>query len=217
MCGRFTLFADIEDVAASLGIYVPEFTASYNIAPSQQILSVVGSKEGWKAGFLRWGLIPSWAKDRKIGYKMINARSETLDQKPAFKRLLSRRRCLIVADSFYEWKREGKEKRPHRITVNGGVFTFAGLWDRWQSEEEEIPSCTIITCAPNELMADIHDRMPVILDEGNRQAWLDTSIDDKEQLKSILVPYPADKMAAHEVTKAVGNPRNNGPELIEQI
>jgi putative SOS response-associated peptidase YedK len=218
MCGRFTLTASREALQDEFGIAFPEKTASYNIAPSQDVLSIVGHQEGMKAGFLKWGLVPSWAKDKKIGYKMINARAETLDEKPAFKRLLNRRRCLIVVDSFYEWKRENGKKKPYRITVgDGALFTFAGLWDRWRTNEEEIVSCTIITTKPNQMMSELHDRMPVILEEGNREAWLDQGIEDKDLLKSILQPYESEKMSAYEVSTLVNNPRNNGEELIARV
>jgi putative SOS response-associated peptidase YedK len=218
MCGRFTLTASPEALQEEFEILFPEIKANYNIAPSQDVLSIVGHKEGLKAGFLKWGLVPSWAKDKKIGYKMINARAETIDEKPAFRQLLKRRRCLVVADSFYEWKREKGQKRPYRITVGGGdLFTFAGLWDRWRMNGEEIVSCTIITTEPNQMMSELHDRMPVLLEEGNREAWVDQSIDDKDLLKSILQPYDSEKMSAYEVSTLVNNPRNNGEELIAAL
>ncbi|RKL64977.1 hypothetical protein CR203_23150 [Salipaludibacillus neizhouensis] len=216
MCGRFTLTASKEQLEAEFGIVFPEIEGSFNVAPSQDVLSLVAGKDGMKAGFLKWGLVPSWAKDKKIGFKMINARGESLDEKPAFKRLLTRRRCLIIADSFYEWKREGDVKKPFRVTTENNLITFAGLWDRWQSEDEEIVSCTIITTKPNSFMGQIHDRMPVILGEGNRDAWLDPSIQDHQLLKGILLPYEH-KMSAYEVSTQVNNPKNNSEELIASL
>ncbi|MFD2656529.1 SOS response-associated peptidase [Gracilibacillus thailandensis] len=218
MCGRFTLDTSIEVLESELGIVLTEFQPRYNIAPTQQVLSIVGTNEGRKAGYLQWGLVPGWAKDPKIGSKMINARSETVDEKPSFKRLLSRRRCLIVADSFYEWKREENEKQPYRITVNDGqLFTFAGLWDRWSSGDQEIVSCTILTTKPNRLMQSIHDRMPVILQDKDQDNWIDPTIDDKTFLKTLLVPLDDSLMKAYPVSKKVNNPRNNDQSLIEPI
>ncbi|GAE94988.1 hypothetical protein JCM21714_4191 [Gracilibacillus boraciitolerans JCM 21714] len=219
MCGRFTLEASKELIASKLNVYMDELEPSYNIAPTQDILAIVGSTNGRRAGYLQWGgLIPNWAKDTKIGSKMINARSETVDEKPAFTSLLARRRCLIVADSFYEWKRIANEKQPYRITVNNGdVFTFAGLWDRWESDGEEIVSCTILTTQPNNLMGEIHDRMPVILDERQREMWLDPTLEDKIMLKRLLTPYDSNKMDAYPVSKKVNNSKYNDSSLIQPI
>lgn len=218
MCGRFILTTSRQELEEKFGIPFPDFNPRYNIAPSQEILSIVVNEEGWKAGFLQWGLVPVWAKDKKIGYKMINARGETLDEKPAFKRLLSHRRCLIVADGFYEWMKLNDRKQPYRITVdNGKAFTFAGLWDRWKSEDEEIVSCTIITTKPNKLMDEIHDRMPVILNEEERDIWLNSSIEDKHILKDLIKPYPAEEMNAHEVSTIVNSPKNEVEDCIRPL
>ncbi|MED1603187.1 SOS response-associated peptidase [Alkalihalophilus marmarensis] len=212
-----TLTATKEQIEEQLDVQLDDYEPRFNIAPSQPVLSVISDGEKRKAGYLRWGLVPVWAKDPKIGYKMINARGETVDEKPAFKRLLKRRRCLIVADGFYEWKRTEETKRPYRITVNDSIFTLAGLWDRWTSEKEEIVSCTILTTAPNEFMKDIHDRMPVILGDAERKVWLDSSIEDKEIIKDVIKPYPAQFMNAHEVSTIVNNPRNESAECIRSL
>ncbi|MGP4041018.1 SOS response-associated peptidase [Gracilibacillus sp. D59] len=218
MCGRFTLDTSIEVLESELGIELTEFQPSYNIAPTQQVLSIVGSNEGRKAGYLQWGLVPSWAKDPKIGSRMINARSETVDEKTSFKRLLKSRRCLVVADSFYEWKREKEDKQPYRITVNDGrLFTFAGLWDRWKREDKEIVTCTILTTKPNSLMESIHDRMPVILQDRDQDSWIDPTIQDKSFLKSLLTPLDSSMMRAYPVSKQVNNPSNNDKSLIEPV
>ncbi|WP_347814358.1 SOS response-associated peptidase [Alkalihalobacillus sp. LMS39] len=217
MCGRFTLATPLELVEQMLQIEIAEYEPRYNIAPSQPVLSIISDGEKRRAGYLQWGLVPSWVKDPKIGYKMINARGETVHEKPAFKRLLSRRRCLIVADGFYEWKRIGEEKRPYRITVNDSVFTLAGLWDRWRHEDEEIVSCTIITTKPNELMSDIHDRMPVIVAEEDRETWLNPTINDPQSILSIIKPYSAKSMHAYEVSPLVNNPRHNDVECIRSL
>ncbi len=215
MCGRFTLTATQAQLEEEFGIPIPNHEPSYNVAPSQKIMSLVGSDDGMKAGMFKWGLVPRWAKDKKIGYKMINARSETLEEKPAFKHLLTQKRCLIVADSFYEWDRH--DKKPYRIRVNNGeIVTFAGLWDRWKSEEESLVSCTIITTNANDQLKHLHERMPVILNEGNRQAWLDRTITDKDTVKRILVPYEG-HMDAYPVSTLVNNPRNNSKELIQPL
>ncbi|UOQ86443.1 SOS response-associated peptidase [Gracilibacillus salinarum] len=218
MCGRFTLETSKEVIESELGIELSDYIPSYNIAPTQQVLALVGTNQGNKAGYLQWGLIPSWSKDPKIGSKMINARSESVDEKPSFNRLLTRRRCLIVADSFYEWKKDGGEKQPYRITVNdGGLFTFAGLWDRWQQQDQTLVTCTILTTKPNALMDSLHHRMPVILEEQARNDWLNPRVEDKNYLKSLLQPFETSKMAAHPVSKRVNNPRNNDHALIEPV
>lgn len=219
MCGRFTLTASKEAIQESLQLELfDDYQPRYNIAPSQPVLSVISDGDKRRAGYLRWGLVPVWAKDKKIGYKMINARGETLDEKPAFKRLLQRRRCLVVADGFYEWMKKDDKKQPYRITVNeGAVMTFAGLWDRWKSDDEEIVSCTIITTKPNDLMSDIHDRMPVILGAAEREVWLDTTIEDKHILKDLIKPYPAERMQAYEVSTLVNSPKNESEECIKSL
>jgi putative SOS response-associated peptidase YedK len=221
MCGRFSLFVDpsrIEERFEIFNIDDIDIIPRYNIAPSQDIAAIIRSDEGNKAGFLRWGLVPVWAKDPKIGYKMINARAETVDEKPAYKRLLKRRRCIIPASGFFEWQKRGSKKHPHHIQMkNDDVFSFAGLWDRSEIDGMEIQSCTIITTTPNDLMKDIHNRMPVILNKENEQAWLDRTNDDTEYLKSLLQPYDTEQMEAYEVSKEVGSPKNNHEGLVERI
>lgn len=218
MCGRFTLTVDKEEIEKQLLVNITDYTPRYNIAPSQPVLSVISDGMERKAGYLRWGLVPSWAKDRKIGYKMINARAETIHDKPAFKRLFERRRCLIVADGFYEWKRTENGKKPYRITVNDGIFTFAALWDRWKDEKggDELVTCTIITTTPNELMNDIHDRMPVIVHKEDRDIWLDKTT-HVTALKKLLHSYPAEEMDAYEVSTIVNSPKNESVECIQSL
>ncbi|TCP29066.1 putative SOS response-associated peptidase YedK [Scopulibacillus darangshiensis] len=222
MCGRFTLFTDLDVLIDQFNLFNSgeiQYQPRYNIAPSQPILSVINDGKNNRAGFLRWGLVPSFAKDKSIGYKMINARAETIDEKPTFKRLLARRRCLIIADSFYEWRRDEGKKTPMRIhMLNNDPFALAGLWDRWESPDgEEITSCTIITTKPNDLMKDIHDRMPVILSKEDEGMWLDRSVNDKQVLKQLLVPYDAEKMEAYEVSNVVNSPRNEMKECIREV
>jgi putative SOS response-associated peptidase YedK len=220
MCGRFTLTTDLDRLeerfsfrAANLR-YVPR----YNIAPSQQVLTVIDD-EGRHAELLHWGLIPSWAKDPAIGNRMINARAETLAEKPSFRRALQKRRCLILADGFYEWKKEGKKKAPMFIGLKSHEpFAFAGLWETWKSPEgEPIQSCTIITTEPNTLMTSIHNRMPVILSRDAEAVWLDRTVEDAQKLLPLLVPYAAKVMAAYAVSPLVNSPRNDTPACTEPV
>ncbi len=218
MCGRYSLKADISQLALRF-----EFAAddvrhepAYNIAPTQQVLTVTNDGER-QAQYMRWGLIPFWAKDKKMGYRMINARGETVAEKPSFRTALRRRRCLILADGFYEWQKlGGKQKRPRRITLTSDEpFAFAGLWETWKDPEGElIKSCTIITTAANEYLKPIHDRMPVILPHGVESLWLDQDLDDPMVLTSLLTPYAESELAAYPVSTLVNSPRNRGPEVI---
>lgn len=212
MCGRFTLI-DIDDIRERFKTEPIDLKPNYNVAPTQNIPVILNHQ----LSMFRWGLIPFWAKNPSIGHKMINARAETVDEKPSFKHSLQRKRCLILADGFYEWKKEGSSKRPYRITLkNKELFGFAGLWDTWKSPAGDIvKSCTIITTRPNELMEGIHDRMPVILSRNAERVWLDQSIVDSVSLKSLLVPYPAELMVAYEVSEFVNSVKNNGPECLD--
>jgi len=222
MCGRFTLQTDFDLLAEFYGIsditmdFGYEFR--YNIAPSQPVLAVVNDGHKNRFGYLKWGLVPSWANDAKIGYKMINARAETLDTKPAFKSLLMRRRCVVVGDSFYEWKTENGKKQPYRIKrKKSKPISFAGLWDRWEHKGDIIQTCTIITTKPNSLMSNIHDRMPVILPKEKEAIWLDRSVVNKEDLKALLIPYSDEDMEAYPVSTLVNSPKNEGVHLIESV
>lgn len=220
MCGRYTLInlAALTQAFPWIDEPPPEQPARYNIAPTQPIL-VVANNSADRFEHFHWGLIPSWAKDRAIGNRMINARAETLAEKPAFRTALRRRRCLVPADGFYEWKKDsgGKTKTPMRITMaSGEVFAFAGLWDAWQAPDGSVvPSCTLITTEPNELMSDIHDRMPVILKRQDYDAWLDPAEREADELTALLKPYPASEMRAAPVSRTVNNPKNESPACIE--
>jgi putative SOS response-associated peptidase YedK len=221
MCGRFSLTTELHKLEERFfleNMETLDYSVSYNIAPGQKVLAVVQDNQQNKAGFLQWGLVPSWAKDRKIGYKMINARAETLQEKVSFKRLLERRRCLVIADSFYEWKNVDGEKRPVRFMMkNSEPFAFAGLWDRWVHGEEELVSCTIITTKPNQLVEDIHNRMPVILKKQDENRWIDKSSNDTAGLTSLFLPYDGRFMEAYEVSTLVNSPKNNGRECIMPV
>ena len=221
MCGRFTLFTNIEEIIDRFNIqsaFNDEYHSSYNVAPTHSVLSVINDGTKNRLGYLRWGLIPSWAKDEKIGYKMINARSETIAEKVSFKNAYKNKRCLILADSFYEWKKTPERKIPMRIKLkNNAPFGMAGLWESWKSPNGMVHSCTVITTTPNELMTSIHDRMPVILRPEDEEIWLDSSIHDTEYLKQFLKPIDSQHMEAFEVSSNVNSPKNNAPHLIERI
>ncbi|MCP1490128.1 putative SOS response-associated peptidase YedK [Peribacillus frigoritolerans] len=222
MCGRFTLFTDIEEIKERFdiqGSFDEEYQFSYNIAPSQSVLSVINDGVRNRLGYLRWGLIPFWAKDEKAGYKMINARAETIAEKASFKNAYKKKRCLIIADSFYEWKKTPERKIPIRIKLkNHAPFGMAGLWESWKSPEGiRIYSCSVITTVPNELMTSIHDRMPVILKPEDEKDWLNPSINDPAYLQQYLKSFDSEQMEAFEVSTDVNSTKNNTPNLIQQI
>lgn len=222
MCGRSSLTKNEKEIEKRFNatFYSDELERynplpNYNVAPTH-MCPVITGEEPEKIHLFRWGLIPFWAKDVKIGYKMINARSETLLEKASFKKAAESRRCIVPMDGFYEWKREGKIKTPYRITTtNVDIFSVAGIWEKWTNKEknEIIYSFTIITQGPNELMKDIHDRMPAILLPEQEKIWLDSTLSANEVMK-IIEPYPSDLMKAYKVSSAVGNVRNNNADLI---
>jgi len=221
MCGRFTITLEpaFFQQELDLGNLPSEWVPRYNAAPGQSI-PVVRDLKSRDVDMLRWGLVPFWAKDVSIGYKLINARSETLLEKPSFKNAFKNRRCLILADGFYEWQQQaekGAPKAPFRLTLKDSKpFAFAGLWESWRSpENDEIQSCTIITCEPNSLLAQIHNRMPVILDKNNCWEWLADK--PENELSELLKPYPADAMAGYPVGQAVNNPRVDEFNLIKPL
>ena len=221
MCGRFTITLEpaFFQQELDLGNLPSEWVPRYNAAPSQSI-PVVRESKTRDVAMLRWGLVPFWAKDISIGYKLINARSETLMEKPSFKNAFKNRRCLILADGFYEWQQpaaKGASKAPFRFTLKDSKpFAFAGLWESWRSpENEEIQSCTIITCEPNSLLAQIHNRMPVILDSKNCWDWLADK--PENELSKLLKPYPADAMIGYPVGQMVNNPRIDEINLIKPL
>lgn len=208
MCGRFVLTTSAKDLhAAFLATFNDELQPRWNIAPTQQILAVRLKADGQReAVSMRWGLVPGWSKDPSAGPPLINARAETVAVKPAFRFAFKQHRCLIPASGFYEWRKAGSVKVPHLITVTGGVFAFAGLWEHWHRDDQRIESATIITTTPNELMASIHDRMPVILPAEHHALWLSQDL-PPEALTDLLVPFPADQMQAQVVSNAIGNVR----------
>jgi putative SOS response-associated peptidase YedK len=222
MCGRFVRKSTLTEIKDEFDVVEVQWAwePSYNVAPGQDIAAVVGN-DGNKLVSFRWGLIPFWAKDEQIGYRMINARSETVAEKRTFAQALKKRRCLIVADGFFEWQKleDKKIKIPMYITLKSQrPFGFAGLYDTWKSKDGKvIQSCTIITTRPNELLEPIHNRMPVIIPEDDRTLWLDHSIEDPQQFTGLFAPYPARDMIAYEVSRQVNSPKNNSPQIIEPL
>lgn len=221
MCGRFTLAADFEEIlnGFKLDKILYEHKPRYNIAPTQTIAGVKSEgSERLLDGFY-WGLLPSWTKSKKMAYSTFNARSETIQSKPAFRAAFSTQRMVVLSDGFYEWQKIGKEKQPYRFALNSRkVFGFAGLYDHWTSPDGEvIQSCTIITTIPNRVTDKVHDRMPVILDDNAMEIWLDPKIRDKDVLQSLLIPYDPEDMYMYPVSKEVGNVRNQASTLIEKI
>jgi len=220
MCGRFTLRTPASQVAEAFGVLpFADLQPRYNIAPSQAVPVVRRAQnDGRELAFLKWGLVPSWADDPAIGFKMINARGDTVATKPSFRKAFKVRRCLVVADGFYEWQKTDGKKQPHFIRLKDDrPFAFAGLWEHWGREGQEIDSCTIITTDANELMAPIHNRMPVIVAPSDYDVWLDPEIQEVERLQPLLRPYPADQMTAYPVSTVVNNPRNEVAQCVERV
>ena len=221
MCGRFVLFSSLEEIREAFAVQQVRYQVepSYNVAPTQTVAVVVQREGVTTLEKMRWGLIPAWAKDPAIGSRMINARAETVGEKPSFKRPLKDRRCLVVANGFYEWQKTGQAKIPMFIRLKSGQpFGFAGLYDVWTSPEgEAVASCTIITTSANDLMQPIHDRMPVILPKPQASTWLNPAIQRADDVLPLLVPYSAADMEAYPVSRLVNSPENNSPDLIRAV
>lgn len=226
MCGRYTLKSDAAKLAEVFDARVEvALEPRYNIAPTQPVPVVRVFDEGGAAGprrlgLVRWGLVPSWADDVSIGNRMINARAETVASRPAFRAAVRYRRCLLPADGFYEWKKlDGRRKQPHLVRMaDEEPFAMAGLWEHWQDASgNELESCCVLTTAANEMMASIHDRMPVVLDRSDYALWLDPRVQDAQRVTPLLRPYPAERMMAIPVSTHVNNPRNEDPACVEPI
>jgi putative SOS response-associated peptidase YedK len=219
MCGRFAQRTDPKRLAKWFGVEeVPELEPRYNIAPTQEITAVRETEDGREMVFYKWGLIPSWAKDTSMGARLINARSETVREKPAFRQSFKQRRCIIPADGFYEWQRTEGRKQPFFFQMRDeSPFGFAGLWEQWKGEEGQvINSCTILTTAANEVLKPVHDRMPVILHPDDYSLWLDHDTRKLEMVEDLLRPYPAEEMASYPVSTLINSPRSQGERLIER-
>lgn len=225
MCGRYSLTTTRVDLARELALplaAIPEdLLPRWNIAPTQGVAALY-REDGLRFDLMQWGLVPEWAKDPSIGNRLINARSETLDEKPSFRDSFRDRRCLVVADGFYEWKASSSgrgPKTPFFIRLkNGGVFTFAGLYARWhRRDRSDLVTCAIVTCEPNELLAEVHDRMPVILPEANRDAWIDPGHREPESLRALLRAFPAEQMEMYPVSRHVNSTTHDDPACVERV
>jgi len=221
MCGRFALIVDASVLADVFEVDPPrDLKPRFNIAPTQDVPVVRSDAKGSReCAMLRWGLVPSWAKDDKIGARMINARSETAAEKPSFRSSIKTRRCLVPSSGFYEWVKGPEGKQPHFIHfADARVFAFAGLWERWsKSESGPLDTFTILTTTPNELVADLHDRMPVILPPASYAEWLEPRPLALDRLQKLLAPHPAESMEAYTVTTRVNRPANDDPECIARV
>ncbi len=217
MCGRFALFSSVQAIKKYYNYLneVQDWKANYNIAPTQKIPVIINKNEEKNLQFCQWGLIPFWAKDKKIGYRMINTRAETIAEKPSFKYAFQKRRCLIPANGFYEWRK--KDKQPFFFQIKDSeIFSLAGIWENWKSTEgDSIQSCSIITTSANDFMKEIHHRMPAILAKEQEITWL--SSQSQEKLLSLLQPFDSEKMITHTVSKSVNSVKNNYLELMEII
>lgn len=220
MCGRYSFAPDLKIVNEHYDITIKdgELTPDYNCAPTRSLPVITGLNPN-ELSIFRWGLIPFWAKDASIGNKLINARAESVAEKASFKNAFRRRRCLVPADAFYEWRvaENTKGKIPYRIFLpEQGVFSMAGLWEQWKNQEGEmVNTFTIITTTPNELMAEIHNRMPVILHREDEKNWLQST--DEKELADLLKPFPAKEMSAYRISDLVNSVRNNSPKIIEPV
>ena len=221
MCGRFAFYSPHEAVTRLFGVAdAPEIEPRYNIAPTQFIAAVRETGGPREIAMLHWGLVPSWAKEKSIGARMINARSETLGEKPSFRNAWKRRRCLVLADGYYEWQRSGEIKQPYFISFAAGEpFGMAGLWERWRDpgSGEPLQSCCIVTTVPAPEVAHVHDRMPVIVPSEAHAEWLDPRNSDAGRLGRLLVPWQAGGLEARPVSQRVNDARNQGPQLVEAL
>ncbi len=223
MCGRFTRSTDKDDLQRRFGFINPRnipLSPRYNIAPSQNEPTVIVKDNQRELTLMRWGLIPHWAKDASIGYKMINARGETVAELPSFKKPFRERRCLVMADGFYEWERSDKKNKIpyHFVLKSREPFAFAAIWEQWKNPEGELVlTFSLITTPANELMTKIHDRMPVILHEKDEARWLDPLLKDTDKLNELLKPYPSDLMEAYEVSTRVNSAKHDSPDCIKPV
>jgi putative SOS response-associated peptidase YedK len=221
MCGRFALFAYMRQLIEEFGLdehETPEVAQRYNVTPSQRVMAVVNDGKANRLETFKWGFIPHWAKGDRPRY-MINARAETVAEKPTFRSAFRSRRCLIVADGFYEWKKSGKVKAPMYIRdTSGRPWGFAGIYETWTSPDgDQVTTCAIITTEANEVMGQVHHRMPAIVHEEDRAVWLDPSVEDAQVLLPMLRPYESERMEVIPVSDDVNSPMNDGPGLIKRV
>ncbi len=221
MCGRFVVNIPPEVLAAIFGLLVvPQLEPRFNVAPTQQVAAVRSDVDHNRLDLMKWGFVPSWSKDISFGSHMINARSETVTEKPAFRHAIKYRRCIIPTSGFYEWLHAGDHsKHPHYIQMaDHSPMCLAGIWETWKAPDStEIETFAILTTAANKLVAPLHDRMPVILHPDNYALWLSKNMHDPEALQQLYVPYPAEEMAAYKVPDLVNNARFDGPACIVQV
>jgi putative SOS response-associated peptidase YedK len=226
VCGRVKLEGDVSEIKIAFDIPpdypMPNFAPSWNVAPTDRLPIVRYNlkTQGRTLDLMRWGLVPYWAKDIKVGFSTINAMAETIDAKPVFREAFRRRRCLVPVEAYYEWKKlDAKTRQPYAFALaEGGFMALVGLWETWKSPAGEVVrSFTIATTAPNELAAAIHNRMPVILPPDSWPAWVGEAEAEGAALKALLAPYPADRMTMWPVSSRVGNVKNNDPSLIEPV
>ena len=217
MCGRFAQKSPAKKVAEKFKVEeVPPLAERFNVAPTQDVLTVREASAGREATFLKWGLVPHWAKDPAIGNKLINARAETVTEKPSYREAFTRRRCLIPLDGFYEWSRRGERKRPFYFRMRDGEpFAVAGLWERWEGDGRSLETCTLLTTEANTLLAPYHERMPVILRPEDYDLWLDAEVRRVELLRPLLRPYTHGEMSAYAVSLLVNSPSNDDPRCVE--
>jgi putative SOS response-associated peptidase YedK len=218
MCGRFALVTPVAELKKRFDVKMADENLSphFNVAPGK-MMPIIPMTDAQKMIYAKWGLVPHWAKDEKIGYKMINARAETITEKPSYRDSFRTQRCLVLADGFYEWDKKSTEKKPYYISLKDKEpFAFAGIYSHWKGEGRNLISFSIITTEANDLISKIHERMPIILERENEKKWLDTSASE-DQVISMLDKYQDEKMMMYEVTKLVNNPRNDIPEIIEAV
>ena len=220
MCGRFIQCASGDRLAERFHLpMAPKLTPRYNVAPSQPVgvIRVAGGGDREYAS-LRWGLVPAWSPEPRTAYSTINARAETVADKPAYRQAFRRRRCLIPADGFYEWRSMGNRKQPYCIApADGEPVAFAGLWERWERDGQALESCTILVTQANAVIAPIHDRMPVILEPADEARWLDPALTDPAALQALLVPCPPERLRLWPVSPALNHPRHEGPDLMAPV
>lgn len=219
MCGRFAQRSPAKKISKQFKVEeVPPLVERYNVAPAQQVLAVREASDGREATFLKWGLVPRWAKEPAIGSRLINARAETVTEKPSFRDAFSRRRCMVPMEGFYEWSRRGESKRPFYFHMRDGEpFAVAGLWEVWEGDGDLLETCTLLTTSANELLAGYHDRMPVILRPEDYDLWLDAGVRSAERLLPLLHPHPREEMTTYAVGLVVNSPSNDSPRCVEPV